>query len=314
MRNAFRSALGPLIIICAMPAAAGDMDFISRHEEGWFFYNEKPEPEPAPKPKPEEEESTAALPAPPETIDASPGPIVLSSAWLRENLPRYLDAALDNPTIENVETYKRLERLAVDKATKFAELNHEVTLLYPDLDANTERSLSTAGAQDIDADNAVAAQAILESLSQFVGLLFFFNGDCRPCETQLALLNVCESCAATIETFMKKVQQLNQHFGNSCHLAQGILNDTVQAMGGKTATEASITNMVEGFTTDVFSAMENGVNSTKQLVDSDPDTASEQVTRNLSSLSRSLSAAKRGFSAAATALGRYIDGFYDPRR
>ena len=57
-----------------------------------------------------------------------------------------------------------------------------------------------------------------------------------------------------IETMQKKVQQLNQHFGNSCQLAQGLINDGLDAAGYKKHSDASLIAATSGAVEDIFEA------------------------------------------------------------
>lgn len=63
---------------------------------------------------------------------------------------------------------------------------------------------------------------------------------------QIALSSMCEKCMQHIETLQKKVQDLNQYFGNSCQLAQGVVNDSLAAFGRKGLNEASLVGQFEG--------------------------------------------------------------------
>lgn len=67
----------------------------------------------------------------------------------------------------------------------------------------------------------------------------------------LAMDQMCPQCMRTIETLQRKIQELNQYFGNSCQIAQGIVNDGWEAISGKRAGEASIIRTAEGIG-DVF--------------------------------------------------------------
>lgn len=64
-------------------------------------------------------------------------------------------------------------------------------------------------------------------------------------------------CARQIEAFQKKIQKLNQHFGNSCQMAQGIVNDTAKAFGAEVQNDASIVSQAEG-AGDVFQNWSTG--------------------------------------------------------
>lgn len=94
------------------------------------------------------------------------------------------------------------------------------------------------------------------SADQIVQLLRQVAANAKGYAFQLALDNVCPDCSKHIESFQKKIQQLNQHLGNSCQLAQGIVNDATSAFELKGKTDASIAATVSGLVTDVFSARE----------------------------------------------------------
>lgn len=68
---------------------------------------------------------------------------------------------------------------------------------------------------------------------------------------QLALDAVYPEGAAWIETFQKKMQSLNEFLGNSCQMAQGIVNDTSAAfdvaMDSQSRTEATIGGAADDF-------------------------------------------------------------------
>jgi conjugative transfer pilus assembly protein TraH len=91
---------------------------------------------------------------------------------------------------------------------------------------------------------------------QIVQLLRQVAANAKGYAFQLALDNVCPDCSKHIEAFQKKVQALNQHLGNSCQLAQGIVNDTVSSFDMKGKTDASIAATTTGLVNDVFGARE----------------------------------------------------------
>lgn len=51
-------------------------------------------------------------------------------------MPRFLDAAINNPTKENVETYLYAQRVAMDKSQRYAEMTQRVVAADPFLDEN----------------------------------------------------------------------------------------------------------------------------------------------------------------------------------
>ena len=96
---------------------------------------------------------------------------------------------------------------------------------------------------------------------------------------QIGLSAICESCMGAIETMQKKVQALNQHFGNSCQLAQGIVNDGLAAAGYQRHTDASIINAVSGASEDIFAAQTDDALGTAQ--ETSPDVVAEKISGNL---------------------------------
>ncbi len=86
---------------------------------------------------------------------------------------------------------------------------------------------------------------------QFIQLLRSVAANAKGYAFQLALGTMCEKCSQQMETLQKKVQQLNQYFGQSCQLAQGVVNDALSAYGQKGLTDASLLSTLEG-AGDVF--------------------------------------------------------------
>ncbi|WP_422615877.1 conjugal transfer protein TraH [Photorhabdus cinerea] len=65
---------------------------------------------------------------------------------------------------------------------------------------------------------------------QIVQLLQAVAANAKGYAFQLALDNAFPDGAKWIENFQRKVQALNQHLGNSCQLAQGIVNNLTSSM------------------------------------------------------------------------------------
>ncbi len=158
----------------------GQGRFIDRKAEGWFWYKDPPEEKPAEEPEKIPETVTAQTPPPetapeektaPETDMMIPG----SVAWVRENLPKFLDRAIDDPTDENVMAYLLLQKYSADKSSAYAEKVQLVTMGNPYLD-ETVNGPSAQGA------NAVAKsiarnnlEAVRKKLMKRTVLLFVFD-------------------------------------------------------------------------------------------------------------------------------------------
>lgn len=171
------------------PAIAGE-SFYREKERGWFWY-EDPEPEPEkpkkqpPQPKPEQEKSPAPATAPAQPAGPAPG----SVAWIKEVLPKLREAAIDNPTDENLQAYYFTQRLMMDKSETFSKRSMEVIrnnplldedLRYPASNAASDALASAAGKQKEHLLNTISKQAVL--------VLFFKGADCTLCSQAVAAL------------------------------------------------------------------------------------------------------------------------------
>ncbi|WP_298636706.1 conjugal transfer protein TraF [uncultured Umboniibacter sp.] len=177
-----------------MPALAQDNtddEWRKRSDEGWFFYNELP-----PEEEPEEPEKTEIPPAPPPTPPepTQPSPAIMNTAWLKENLPVYLNQAIDDPTPENVEAYYLLQKLALDRAQVFSQVTARVVTGHPVLDQNNRRPTSTSGGNALDREAEKNKREILASLSDRMGL-FVFLDDTANSALQLQIVEYFETSA-----------------------------------------------------------------------------------------------------------------------
>ena len=158
-----------------------------RHAEGWFWYRDPPPPAPKPRPKPPPPERPAGGGAAPAPAPAGPPP--LSAAWLKVHLPRYLNRALDEPTPENVRLYLYLQRVALNKAARFADAAQLVVLGDPALDEYAAYPTGTSLGQALMQEAARRREALLRDLARRAGLFFVYQGRCPACALQLQVLD-----------------------------------------------------------------------------------------------------------------------------
>lgn len=155
-------------------------DFFENREEGWFWYEVDPDPIEPIKPKPKV--ITTPPPSKPKPVLAKkPSPEPGSSAWIRENVQKYLDAALDDPSPENVQAFLYLQRMTMDKANAFSDMSSLMVQGNPDLDETYRRPLNSRGVQNMDAQSANNRDLLTKKLAKDKGLLFFFRSDCPYC-------------------------------------------------------------------------------------------------------------------------------------
>ncbi len=190
-----------LSAVIAFPVSAQESDrFINRKAEGWFWYAIEPvekeeEPEEIPEPIAEAPEPEAT----PEPVDVKPkAPQLFSSAWLRENIDKYLDSAIDNPTVENVEAFLYLQRLSMDKAERFADAAEMAVTGNPMLDEMTRRPTSTFGTQKVDAVAGKRKENLIMELADRVGVFFFYDSKDEYSQSQAPLIKLLEQSGFAI--------------------------------------------------------------------------------------------------------------------
>lgn len=123
------------------------------------------------------------------------GPDPMSAEWLRDNLPKALDRAIDNPTnpdgspSKDVVAYMYMQRILMDKAQNFSTSASRATQLDPLLDESNRIPLDTGAVMQfnriLDADREDA----MKYISKKAGLWFFFDSTCSYCVFQLKVLD-----------------------------------------------------------------------------------------------------------------------------
>lgn len=155
---------------------------------GWHWKEQAPELEPEPEPEPDAPPPPPPPPAPPAPAPA-PGPKPFSSAWVKDNLPKYLEIAIDDPSPQNVSNYLYLQRLAIDSADRFSTIYQRVATVDPVLDENRARPLWGPAAEMASRQADTNKTNLLKDISQRFGIWFFYRSDCAPCHQQAPLLH-----------------------------------------------------------------------------------------------------------------------------
>lgn len=178
-----------------LAAQGGPPGFYERKAEGWFWYapepkKEQPEPKaasekPVVQPLPQEAPTTKAK-------TAGEGPQPFSAVWFRKNLPKYKDAAWDNPTVENLRAFLYLQRFAIDRSQQFSDAAELAVVGDPFLDEITRRPAATFASQKVDREAGAAKNQLIKEVAQRVGIFFFFKSDCPYCELQAPLIKTLE--------------------------------------------------------------------------------------------------------------------------
>lgn len=171
-----------ILLTFSLNSIADQLYYVDK-ERGWFWREEPPvlevptEPDPQPIPDAPKTETTKVE-----------GPKPFTAKWFKQNMDDLRDAAIDNPTKENVGAYYYAQRVALDKAEKFADVAMTTVQADPFLDANAKSPMSVAGKNIAERDSNVATQNTLSQIAQHSGIWFFFRSDCSFCHAQAPIL------------------------------------------------------------------------------------------------------------------------------
>lgn len=89
---------------------------------------------------------------------------------------------------------------------------------------------------------------------QFVQLLRAVASNAKGYAFNIALDIACSDCMAWINALQSKIQKLNEAFGNSCQLAQGLVTDVANAFGANRENKYSLIGAATGLKNDIFDA------------------------------------------------------------
>ena len=158
-----------LLAFNAAHAESGGLTvYYQRHSEGWFWY-EDPEPEPAADPEETEADK-------PERADP-----VATLAAFRARLERAKARAILAPSDENLETFLRLNQLAMARAGDFAQAWQRVVWTTPALDSRLIEPVNDQAVQVANDQKLRRVDRFLLETARTHGLFFFFKGTCPFC-------------------------------------------------------------------------------------------------------------------------------------
>lgn len=164
------AALAALLPLHALPASASIFDTPAG---GWFWYESVPDEA--------KDDAANKAPVPPETAESADESPRLTVGWLRRNAQKFLDAAIDRPTRENVLAWFYVQRLMQDRASAFAEAAQSAVEGNPLVDENFRRPQASFAQREFDRNAALEGDRLLRSLSKKAGIVFFFRPDCPFC-------------------------------------------------------------------------------------------------------------------------------------
>lgn len=149
-----------------------------KEKRGWHFYEDPL------KEQVEEKEVQPAQPKPIEKVEM----VEINSEWLKANLPKLLNSAMDNPSTENIANYYYAQRLAIDKANKFSDKTKEFFMFEDRLSEENRRPTTSSALFAHKIETNKNKSDVFNLLFQRAGLWMFYRSDCPYCHKQFPAL------------------------------------------------------------------------------------------------------------------------------
>jgi conjugal transfer pilus assembly protein TraF len=150
-------------------------------ERGWFWF-EDPITETVEKENPQE----AAIPkSTPEEKDEN---VRIDVAWLRAKIPEYQEAAINNPTRENIARFMYAQRYMLDLSSRFSTKTMEFMQFESALDETKRRPISTFSLNAFKTDVQQNIRSVIAKVSNQTHIWFFYSSDCSYCVKQIPVI------------------------------------------------------------------------------------------------------------------------------
>lgn len=176
--NSFANAAAP------QEKTKNERGFFSDGARGWHFY-EDPEEE-----KEEElvEEDAQPSMAPQKVQSQQKEEVRLDIQWLRDNIPKLMDEAQNNPTKENISKYAYAQRLMLDMSSRFATRMSEYMAMDTVLDEEKRRPTTTIGLSGFSKQIYDSKKQAMDLINEKAHLWYFYKSTCPYCQKQTPIL------------------------------------------------------------------------------------------------------------------------------
>ncbi len=157
---------------------AQEPTFYEGRQRGWFWHEVEPEPE---------DEQEEQIP-PPSSVSVQAEQQALNAEWLKENLEKLMQKAIDEPTQENLAAYAYANRLLLDMGSRFSTKMQEFMELEQPLQESARRPFSQFALAEFSEERNRVVQDIMSVLKSKTHLWFFYSSTCSFCVKQIPVL------------------------------------------------------------------------------------------------------------------------------
>jgi len=176
------------IVIASMLVSCSAMSspdsFFNDRERGWFWWEVEPVEEEV---KEEKVKPLPPGPAKPSESEESKT-IVIGIDWLKTNLPKLQDQAIENPTEDNLRNFAYAQRLMLDYGSRFSTEMSQFMKQEQLLDEERRRPTSAVRLASFQNNRDSKVDDNIKLIADNTHIWFFYRSDCPYCHKQIPLL------------------------------------------------------------------------------------------------------------------------------
>lgn len=173
-----------LLVFSTYSLASDKPTFYEERQRGWFWHEVEPEPEEEPQTK----EPLTPQPESVKPVTPRAEQVALDSSWLKANLEKLMQKAIDEPTDANLAAYAYANRLMMDMGSRFSTRMMEFMELEQALQESARRPFSTFALSEFSEERNKAVNSIMAKLKEKAHIWFFYSSTCAYCVKQVPVL------------------------------------------------------------------------------------------------------------------------------
>lgn len=183
MKKSFKTLVVSTVLISSSCFAAPP-GFFEAKERGWFWWEVEPQ-EPKEEPKPISTAPSSNSKPIPEDGEQE---VVIGVKWLKENLPKLEQAAVENPTEVNLANYAYAQRLSLDYASRFSSKMMEFMTNEQVLSEERRRPTTKVALNSFNFQRDREEKNVINMMADTTHIWFFYRSDCPYCHKQIPIL------------------------------------------------------------------------------------------------------------------------------
>lgn len=187
-----KKSLIPLLvstILFSQSNLAAPPGFFDNKERGWFWWEVEPE---EPEEEPIKEPKVPIVVTPEKPPENEQEEVVIGVKWLKENLPKLEQAAVENPTETNLANYAYAQRLSLDYASRFSSKMMDFMTNEQILSEERRRPTTKVALNSFNFQRDQEERNVINMMADTTHIWFFYRSDCPYCHKQIPILKTLQ--------------------------------------------------------------------------------------------------------------------------